>query len=57
MQINLGKYRKAILAALAACGVTGTVLTDGAVSLAEVGTLVVAWGAVFGVYQVPNDKN
>lgn len=54
MNVNLGKYQKAIVALLAALGVLASVLSDGNISGEDAIALIAAFGGVVAVYQVPN---
>lgn len=49
------RYRKGIIAAAGFLAVVAQVLTDGAVTAEELGLVVTAGAAAFGVYRVPND--
>lgn len=52
---GLGRYKKAIVAAVVAAAVTILAVADGTVDPDEAATIVAAWGGVFGVYRASND--
>lgn len=51
---KLAPYAKAVMAVLGALLVTATAVADGTITNDEMVILIASWGAVFGVYQVPN---
>lgn len=53
---KLAPYAKTVAAVLGALVVTAGCFLDGNLSNADVVSIVAAWSAVFGVYQVPNKK-
>lgn len=56
MNVELGKYNKAIVAVLAALGVLGAALSDGNISVEEAIAVGSAFVGAFGVYQIRNKK-
>lgn len=53
---KLAPYAKTAVAVLGALLATASVCIDGKVTNEDLMTIIVAWGTVFGVYQIPNSK-
>lgn len=50
----MSRYRKALVAASGLCAVLAKTLSDGQVSVAELGEVAAAAAVVYGVWRVPN---